>query len=1527
MQRTYFLVPFLFLFITGCTVGTPSLTSLSEFSGITFTAEKKLTLAYTINTSPTCKTDLVVTGQCDQRLNQLQFSVDGQTTWTNITGYNSTSDGDCSDGEFKLYFPDVCQAMGVADGANVAKKIQIHGDKKMAQNVTREVSINFTTDNPVLTKISVNSPAAFLEGGSVNFAVSLDAPASKPVTVQYNLVLGSAISADLTSLPSGTLTFAVGETVKSIAVSTVDNSVVCEPTKTFFLDLSNPSANSEILTNHGATSFDDPDRPVLNVVDNNGSGLGQGSATEGSLGNMRVSLSALCPTHDVTFYWATFDGTATLADLDYTRVTSTLATISMGTSSVLLPVHTTADSTNEPDEYLTVGIESPTEATIGINTGTFYIMNDDSLPNLSINTPASVLEGSALTFNVSLSAMSSSTVTVNYTIAHVTTNDADFQTPPSGGTLTFIAGQTLKTITYNTFDDAIYEPDQTFTVTLSSPVNAGISTSIGTGTITSDEAMPTISLSAGPSVTEGSNAVFTINMNRQSDVPINFDYATSSITAVSPGDFTSTSGTATILALATSKTITVATIDDSIDEPDETFSLSISNPVNAFIGTSSSVATLQDNDPTPSFSIASNGVVTEGSPSLFTITLSAPSQQKFTVDYSTTSGTATAGSDFNSASSVTVTFNPGDTTKVISITTIDDVAIEGDETFTVTLSNPLNTTLSGGSGVPALTTSSAVGTINDNDSLAAPTSISLLTVTNFPSVIESPKYRIDGAVQGETVRIMLGNCSGTVVASGNVSFGNTFADLSVAPFSSDGTYNLFAHRDNGTSISPCIAAPVYSFKRLLVEPVYISAQNWNDYFPYALSLNDIFHQVDSPCAGTETGYLEQLGGCAHGGEKRKVVIFGQTSCAGLTITESLGVFDWKCMIDSTTNLATFYSVGLKSGKGLRDLIDSSPAWKSNSVQINQSSTIISSTISAPWWTNLILSISATPGLDNSATSIVKLLSTPGTIYVATADITTYGYNITASNIAVVNLGFTKFKKYEPSNTNNCDTSGLFFGVTIDTMFCSSSQKFNWLEVNIDGVSGTANPVSYGLFLSGWSYSRINNVTVSPVAININAAAVTLKSSSKNLVTGLTIHTAASGLELNASTSNTIRNLGVSNAKGAFDGTTSINLNSNSNLNHFYDVRVSNPGSPSNSTSAILLSLSSYNVFNRVTEFNLIGNTSSSKLTEGLQLAAGSTNNIFTQLLVSFGTDSGILLTGNGVSNNIFSQVTLLNNYWNAIYFGAGDYNNNGFISLVGANQTKAIESDTGATSSTTTNILRDAYLTNSSNYAVDVSQNGLLSLSGFMYHGTESACAGGGGDSSTICLNLNSRSGADLSSAFFGRVVSDDTKNPDDGGAGFFSGTYTSLSASGALDFDFMTRGWGTSAGYSFPNSALRNSTLSNLGIWDFRPLSGAGIYNRSYSGSSANGSTPVDGSTCGVNTVLMNDFIVVGGVTFLRNAIEIDGDGVGNDNGVCESNEDCVYAPNIGAYQGSGGITAGYCIPAGSAGLSNIRIFKYNTN
>lgn len=89
----------------------------------------------------------------------------------------------------------------------------------------------------------------------------------------------------------------------------------------------------------------------------------------------------------------------------------------------------------------------------------------------------------------------------------------------------------------------------------------------------------------------------------------------------------------------------------------------------------------------------------------FTVTLSEESTDTITVQYATADGTATAGEDYTAASG-TLTFAPSDLTKPILITVLDDIATEGDETFTVTLTTPINATIAQSTGT---------GTIGAND--------------------------------------------------------------------------------------------------------------------------------------------------------------------------------------------------------------------------------------------------------------------------------------------------------------------------------------------------------------------------------------------------------------------------------------------------------------------------------------------------------------------------------------------------------------------------------------------------------------------------------------------------------------------------------------------------------------------------------------------------------------------------------------------------------------------------------------------
>ena len=121
----------------------------------------------------------------------------------------------------------------------------------------------------------------------------------------------------------------------------------------------------------------------------------------------------------------------------------------------------------------------------------------------------------------------------------------------------------------------------------------------------------------------------------------------------------------------------------------------------------------------PTISI-SDVTVTEGNAAtvdaVFTVSLSAATSVPVTVDYATADGTATAGIDYV-ATAGTLTFAPGTTTQLVTVTVNGDTAVEPDETVLLNLTNPTNATLADGQGV---------GTIRNDDSAPGAT----ITVLN-----------------------------------------------------------------------------------------------------------------------------------------------------------------------------------------------------------------------------------------------------------------------------------------------------------------------------------------------------------------------------------------------------------------------------------------------------------------------------------------------------------------------------------------------------------------------------------------------------------------------------------------------------------------------------------------------------------------------------------------------------------------------------------------------------------------------------
>lgn len=330
---------------------------------------------------------------------------------------------------------------------------------------------------------------------------------------------------------------------------------------------------------------------------------------------------------------------------------------------------------------------------------------------LSISSPT-VLEGNSgtvnATFTVTLGSPTTIDVKVDYATADLDANEQYWYGPTAtagidytatAGTLTIPAGQTTGTIVVPVIGDRIGESGEMFFVKLSNPTHVIVDYPQAVGTITDDEPYVSIQYFANPAVAEGNTGTksvsLLIELSTATDVPVTVSYTTNDGSAVAGSDYQAAAGTLTIAPGQTTQTVTVQVVGDTQAEDDEYFTVSISNATNATLGNQTTYQYIQDDDRIPAISI-SDASVYEGNNGTrqmtFTVTLSQPSNKKVRVNYATANGTAkTSDSDYVSKSG-TITFNPGQTSKTITVTIKGDKKKENDEYFYVNLS--------GASGAP-----------------------------------------------------------------------------------------------------------------------------------------------------------------------------------------------------------------------------------------------------------------------------------------------------------------------------------------------------------------------------------------------------------------------------------------------------------------------------------------------------------------------------------------------------------------------------------------------------------------------------------------------------------------------------------------------------------------------------------------------------------------------------------------------------------------------------------------------------------
>ena len=312
------------------------------------------------------------------------------------------------------------------------------------------------------------------------------------------------------------------------------------------------------------------------------------------------------------------------------------------------------------------------------------------------------------------------TVGINYTVISGTATPGDYTA--SNGVLSFAPGQTTGLIPLTIVDDTLDEDAEQFTVTLSNPTGGAALAPPETTTvaIVDNDAPPVLNIDGGGcTVTEGDSGSlpcnFVVRLSRISGKAINFNSTTAAGTAASGTDFTAHAATTrTIAAGQQMLTVSVPVLADLLDEDNETFTLQISDVINATPATLTGTGTITDNDAPPVLSIDGGGcTVTEGNsgstPCQFLLRLSVPSGRAVNFSTATGGGTATAGVDYNGHVGTVRSIAAGQQTLPVNVNVLGDVAVETNESFNLTVSAIVNTTPANLSGV---------GTINNDDGAA-----------------------------------------------------------------------------------------------------------------------------------------------------------------------------------------------------------------------------------------------------------------------------------------------------------------------------------------------------------------------------------------------------------------------------------------------------------------------------------------------------------------------------------------------------------------------------------------------------------------------------------------------------------------------------------------------------------------------------------------------------------------------------------------------------------------------------------------
>ncbi|MCH3885547.1 beta strand repeat-containing protein [Tenacibaculum aquimarinum] len=524
------------------------------------------------------------------------------------------------------------------------------------------VQINDDDNPPVVTIGDV----VVDEGDVATVPVTLSNPSSTPTEITIVQTNGSTQGAPDYVATTIVVTIPAGATSTSITLDTVEDTTN-EPTETFNVN-GTVTSGTATQVNNGSVQINDDDNPPVVTI-------GDVVVTEGDVATVPVTLSN--PSSTPTEITILQTNGSTQGAPDYVA-TTIVVTIPAGATSTSITLDTVEDTTNEPTETFNVNGTVTSGTATQVNNGSVQINDDDNPPVVTIGDVV-VTEGDVATVPVTLSNPSSTPTEITI----VQTNGSTQGAPDYVATtivVTIPAGATSTSITLDTVEDTTNEPTETFNV--NGTVTSGTATQVNNGSVQiNDDDNPPVVTIGDVVVDEGDVATVPVTLSNPSSTPTEITIVQTNGSTQGAPDYVATTIVVTIPAGATSTSITLDTVEDTTNEPTETFNVNGTVTSGTATQVNNGSVQINDDDNPPVVTIG-DVVVTEGDVATVPVTLSNPSSTPTEITIVQTNGSTQGAPDYV-ATTIVVTIPAGATSTSITLDTVEDTTNEPTETFNV----------------------------------------------------------------------------------------------------------------------------------------------------------------------------------------------------------------------------------------------------------------------------------------------------------------------------------------------------------------------------------------------------------------------------------------------------------------------------------------------------------------------------------------------------------------------------------------------------------------------------------------------------------------------------------------------------------------------------------------------------------------------------------------------------------------------------------------------------------------------------